>query len=641
MNKFWKFRDAVESSDSELILEGVIAQDSWWGDEATPKAFREELNKHSGKLTVVINSPGGDVFAGMAIYNALREFKHEVTVRVDGLAGSIASIVAMAGDKVIMSPGAMMMIHKPWTLAIGDANELDKVKEVLNSIEESMIPIYVSRSGKSTEEVQELLDAETWMTAEQAVELGFADEAIEAKGASAKVSEMFKDAVHGNGQFAFSMSATESSMKSLVAKIKAKSEQPIKEDKMADEKTPSKQVDEAKETKPVAKTEDKEVTEPKSSSNQEPVKEVKMSDDKTPEQEIAAAQVIEPKKQAKQTETPVAQGSYLKSKESVKDYGLLLQSMAGKEASEVSAAWADFLKTKGIQNGITNPDVLLPEPLVRKIEDAFEAGGQIWNALNKTGLSAFKVTRDTVTGEDSRAKGYNRDDEETKAEEVITLEDRDLRPQFIYKYITLPKEVVKQNADTGALVTYVLTELPQRIVREVERAVVIGDGRADDSDYKVSSFLSIREDAEDAPGVFASTFTPLEGEGQYESLIRARALVKAEGAKMLVAKSDFLVDAALQQGVNGGFLFTPGTDLGAVFNFAAGVVTPDWMDDDADNDAYIFTPSAYLTVGDNSIESFTNFLLSTNKNEYLQEIYAGGGLAQLKAAVAIASTDES
>jgi hypothetical protein len=125
--------------------------------------------------------------------------------------------------------------------------------------------------------------------------------------------------------------------------------------------------------------------------------------------------------------------------------------------------------------------------------------GEIWNLVNKTGLSVFRVTRDTVTGENSRAAGYNRDDEATKREEQITLADRVLRPQFIYKYLTLNKEDIKENRDTGALVSYVLTELPRRIVREVERAIVIGDGRADGSDYKIASFISLKDDAADTP----------------------------------------------------------------------------------------------------------------------------------------------
>ena len=103
--KFWKWSNSVQNADSELILEGPISQESWWGDEVTPQEFRDDLAQHKGDLVVILNSPGGDVFAGLSIYNALREFEGNVTVRVDGLAASIASVVAMAADKVIMSPG--------------------------------------------------------------------------------------------------------------------------------------------------------------------------------------------------------------------------------------------------------------------------------------------------------------------------------------------------------------------------------------------------------------------------------------------------------------------------------------------------------------------------------------------------------
>lgn len=178
---FWRWNNSVDSKNSELILEGAISDYSWWGDEVTPQEFRDELENHPGDLTVVMNSGGGDVFAGLAIYNALREHDGFVTVRVDGLAASIASVVAMAGDKIIMSPGSMMMIHKPWTMVVGDVNDLDKTKEILNGIEDSIIPIYASRTGMPAEDISELVEAETWMTAEQAVDKGFADELIEAK----------------------------------------------------------------------------------------------------------------------------------------------------------------------------------------------------------------------------------------------------------------------------------------------------------------------------------------------------------------------------------------------------------------------------------------------------------------------------
>src|SRR5690606_20978610 len=192
MSKFYKFVKN-EAKESELILEGVIASESWLEDEVSPKMFREELAQHPGALTVRINSPGGDVSAGVAMYNMLNEHEGEVTVKVDGIAASIASLIAMAGDKIVMLPGAMMMVHKPWTIAAGNSDDMTQVVEMLEKVGESMVPIDAARTGLSKERIEELLKAETWMTASDAVELGFADEAVEAKTslaqAMAKIAE--------------------------------------------------------------------------------------------------------------------------------------------------------------------------------------------------------------------------------------------------------------------------------------------------------------------------------------------------------------------------------------------------------------------------------------------------------------------
>ena len=625
MKKFWQLTNVVDGSGSELVIEGVISSETWWGDEATPQQLRDELKNVTGnKLTVVLNSEGGDVFAGLAMYNALRELDAEVTIRIDGLAASIASVIAMAGDKIVMSPGSMMMIHKASLLAMGNTEDLKKAIDVLQTVEESIIPIYADQTGLSNETIVEMLDDETWMTAERAVELGFADEVTPSKKSNQEAPvNVF------NGNFAFSMKATKESVENFVQKV-ANTDEEVKEVPVTPEVTPETTQEVATESVEVVETTETEQTK----STEE--KETNMADEAqvVEQKSIAQNQVIEPAKQAP-VEVKAKAGDYLKSRKSIEDYSKLLVANAGRTATEVKDAWASHLVTMGI----TNPEILLPSALITSIEDAFEQGGEIWNLVNKTGLTVFRATRDTVTGENSRAAGYNRDDEATKREEQITLADRVIRPQFIYKYITLNKEDIKENRDTGALVSYVLSELPRRIVREVERAIVIGDGRAPGSDYKIDSFLSLKADALEATP-FVAQYTPGVAESKYETIMRARALVRADGAKYLVAKADYLIELALEQGVNGGYLFQPGTNLGGVFGFA-GVIEPDWLDEDADNDAYIFVPSAYTTVGDNTIEAFTNFLLSTNKQEYLQEIYAGGAVTKLKAGVAIGNGEAS
>ncbi len=193
MKQFWKWaKDEVSTDKSELILDGVIASESWYDDEVTPKLFRDELNRHPGNVTVRINSPGGDVFAGVSIYNALVEHDGEVTIKVDGLAASIASLIAMAGDKIIMLPGSMMMVHQPWTIAMGNSDEIAQVVQMLEKTCQSMVPIYSARTGHPEERIIELLKAETWMTAEESVELGFATQAIAAK---ASISDSIKNAL--------------------------------------------------------------------------------------------------------------------------------------------------------------------------------------------------------------------------------------------------------------------------------------------------------------------------------------------------------------------------------------------------------------------------------------------------------------
>jgi ATP-dependent Clp protease protease subunit len=234
--QFWKWSNGVEATESKLILEGVISSEDWWGDglDVTPQAFREELNKRSGDLVVSINSPGGDVFAGVSIYNTLSEYdKGSVTVEVNGLAASIASVIAMAGDKVVMLPGSSLMIHKPWSLGIGNADELKKVIDALDSIESSLVPIYTARTGLSDERIKQMLTDETWLNPQEAVELGFADEYTEAK-AKVGFSDSIKNALNG-GQFAFSMSATKEAMDKIVEKLKA---QNAEEEEVEDVPTP-------------------------------------------------------------------------------------------------------------------------------------------------------------------------------------------------------------------------------------------------------------------------------------------------------------------------------------------------------------------------------------------------------------------
>ena len=123
MKKFWNFIQNEDTSETELLFNGPISEDTWWGDEVTPALFRDELSKVSGNLTVWLNSPGGDVFAASQIYSMLKNHKGKVTVKIDGIAASAASVVAMAGDETLIAPTALMMIHDPSTCAMGNKAE--------------------------------------------------------------------------------------------------------------------------------------------------------------------------------------------------------------------------------------------------------------------------------------------------------------------------------------------------------------------------------------------------------------------------------------------------------------------------------------------------------------------------------------
>ena len=173
MNKFWNFGEP--DGPNELRLDGEIAKESWWGDEVTPAMFRAELMQHPGDITVWINSPGGDVFAASSIYTALKEHKGRVTVKIEAIAASAASIVAMAGDEILMAPTAYMMIHRASTIALGDTDEMKKAQKALDEVDEGIAALYAGKSGQSLDKVAAMMKAETWMNADTAVELGFAD----------------------------------------------------------------------------------------------------------------------------------------------------------------------------------------------------------------------------------------------------------------------------------------------------------------------------------------------------------------------------------------------------------------------------------------------------------------------------------
>ena len=177
MRHFWNW---VKNDDETrtLYLEGVIAEQSWFDDDVTPAMFKEELFSGSGPITLHVNSPGGDCIAASQIYTMLMEYPFDVTVQIDGMAASAASVIAMAGTKVCMSPTSMIMIHNPFTAAMGDSDEMRRAIQLLDEVKESIINAYQIKTGLSRTKLSHLMDSETWMNAKKALELGFCDQIL-------------------------------------------------------------------------------------------------------------------------------------------------------------------------------------------------------------------------------------------------------------------------------------------------------------------------------------------------------------------------------------------------------------------------------------------------------------------------------
>ena len=176
----WR-NQADENAPEARVLElnGTIASESWFDDDVTPQMFKDELFAGEGDITVWINSPGGDCIAASQIYSMLMDYKGNVTVKIDGMAASAASVIAMAGTTVLMAPTALLMIHNPATMAFGDHNEMQKAIEMLSEVKESIINAYELKTGLSRAKLDHLMEDETWMNAKKAIELHFADGMLE------------------------------------------------------------------------------------------------------------------------------------------------------------------------------------------------------------------------------------------------------------------------------------------------------------------------------------------------------------------------------------------------------------------------------------------------------------------------------
>lgn len=217
--KFWVWKNMdVTESERALELYGTIAEESWFDDDVTPQMFRDELFAGSGPVTVWLNSPGGDFVAASQIYSMLMDYKGDVTIKIDSIAASAASVIAMAGTKVLMAPTALMMIHNPITMAYGNHDDMQKAIEMLDEVKESIINAYEIKTELSRAKLSHLMDTETWMNANKAIELGFADDILEDE----------KKSTSDIPAYAFSGRAAEISlMNKLTLHCKSEKEEPV------------------------------------------------------------------------------------------------------------------------------------------------------------------------------------------------------------------------------------------------------------------------------------------------------------------------------------------------------------------------------------------------------------------------------
>lgn len=172
---FYSFQAGAAGAPTRLMLDGEIVSAGWaWSSDVDAQRFCRELQACQD-VDVIINSPGGDVFAGAQIYSMLKAHKGRVVVKIAGIAASIASEIAMAGDEVLISPAGYLMIHQPWMSAVGDAAAFEKAAEQLKEVSQGIINAYKAKTGLEEDEIRELLDKETYMNAQSAIDMGFAD----------------------------------------------------------------------------------------------------------------------------------------------------------------------------------------------------------------------------------------------------------------------------------------------------------------------------------------------------------------------------------------------------------------------------------------------------------------------------------
>lgn len=287
----------------------------------------------------------------------------------------------------------------------------------------------------------------------------------------------------------------------------------------------------------------------------------------------------------------------------------------------------------------TDVDKFVPTEAITTISDALNTRGSgLWNLFRKTGMDRLTIGGNILGfTEETRAHGYPVASYGTrKKDQTPSFVKRELTADYTYKYITLNKGDVRRTQKPGALLRYILSELPNYIVQTIERQVVLG-GYDDMAHFRSVSTDAADKDSEWAGNKFALTYA-LTGAAPLMDFVKASHMVRAQGNKVLVCNADTVADLLMSADANGNsFIALGGDDTLARALGVSQIVTPEWWteEDDKRTSGVVMAASHYAFVGDTSVESFTNFALQTNTNEYLQEIYAGGGLDAEKSAVVI------
>ena len=343
--------------------------------------------------------------------------------------------------------------------------------------------------------------------------------------------------------------------------------------------------------------------------------------------------------------------TYLDSKQAMNDYANILFNSKNTDPQDIHQEWAAYARKKlGMQSyasTVSGADYLIPTGVVTKIEDVLNtAGSGIWQAVNHTGMDAPITLTANMLGldsDDGRAHGYPVSEYgNSKKQEKIQLKKRQFVTDYVYKYLPVPKgELRRTMQNPQVLLNYILQELPARLIQTMERAIVMNTDWTDLTMFKSVYADSLQTDA--AAGAetiagqrFAAQYTPASGETLLESFIAANALVTAEGDRILVTSRENAAKMKLAKGSDGQFQAPLGADYAGLIGVSK-IVTPEWWNstDSKNAQGVIFVPSAYNVYGDDGIQAFTNFKLETNENQFLQEIFTGGGLAKLKSGVVV------